>query len=139
MNEPHIRIRAERVDAALTREALKVVLPINRQLGPWQIKAARLLAHGTRLNRTGRNEPRLMAEAEQLAEHVEAQRRRLITELNALPPEFARHGRFQDTLKALNSISEGVRAARAMLEQCSGNAVAIGSLHSLKPSESPRV
>ena len=137
MHTQHIRIRAERVDAALTRDALKVVQPINRQLGPWQTKAARLLAHGTRLHRTGRHEPRLMAEAEALEGVVKFEHRKLLKELDALPADFARHGRFQDTLKALNSITEGVRAARAMLAQSSARAGAGSGKET--PSQSPPV
>jgi hypothetical protein len=107
--------RAERMDIRRAREALKLVLPIHRQIGAWQSQAARLVAFGTKLRSAGRSEPRLTAEAEALSRAIEAQRRRLQEQMSALPPEIATHGRFIDTVRALDSVSVGVSRAMSLL------------------------
>jgi hypothetical protein len=107
--------RAERMDIRRAREALKFVLPIHRQIGAWQSQAARLAAFGAKLQSAGRFEPRLSAEAEALAEAVEAQRQRLAEQMRALPPEIATHGRFVDTVRALDSVHVGVARAMSLL------------------------
>jgi hypothetical protein len=107
--------RAERIDIRRAREALKLVLPIHRQIGAWQSQAARLAAFGAKLQSVGRFEPHLSAEAEALARAVEAQRRRLAEQMSGLPPEIATHGRFVDTVRALDSVSVGVSRAMSLL------------------------
>jgi hypothetical protein len=107
--------RAERVDVHHAREALKLVLPIHRQIGAWQSQTARLVAFATKLHSAGRFEPRLSAEAEALSRAIEAQRRRLQDQMRALPPEIATHGRFVDTVRALDSVSLGVTRALSLL------------------------
>lgn len=107
--------RAERVDIRYAREALKFVLPIHRQIGAWQSQAARLAAFGAKLQSVGRFEPHLSAEAEALAQAVDAQRKRLAAQMQALPPEITSHGRFVDTLRALDSVHLGVARAVSLL------------------------
>jgi hypothetical protein len=107
--------RAERIDIRRAREALKLVLPIHRQIGTWQSQAARLAAFGQKLQSVGRFEPRLAAEAEALARAVQAQQRRLAEQMRGLPPEIAGHGRFVDTVRALNSVHSGAERAVSLL------------------------
>jgi hypothetical protein len=114
--EPRQRQRAERVEVRNARDALSIVVPVNRKIGPWQSQAARLVAFGTRLRLVGRSEPRLSAEAEALASAIRRQREELAAEARNLPPEIGEHGRVRDTLRALDTVFAAVTQARALLD-----------------------
>lgn len=121
--DPPRRQRAERVDVQRTREAQKLVLPVNRQIGVWQAQAARLVAFGSKLRTTGGFEPRLKAEAEDLAHAIERQRQALLDEASALPPEIANHSRLLDTVRALDSVHQSATKAVELLSPGGGTTV----------------
>jgi len=113
--DPPRRQRAERLDVQQAREAQKLVLPVNRQIGVWQAQAARLMAFGRKLRTTGGFEPRLKAEAEDLAQAIDRQRQLLLDEAAGLPPEIANHSRLLDTIRALDSVQQSAAKAVELL------------------------
>lgn len=103
-DEQH-RQRAMRLEVKITRQAMKVVLPTNQQIGPWQARAAHLLALAEKLKATGRHDPSIIDEAQALLEAVAAHRRELDQEVQELPPDVAGSTRFDDTARALQSVA----------------------------------
>lgn len=114
-NAAEQRQRAMRVDVRIAHEAMEVVLPTNQQIGPWQGRAAHLLALAEKLRATGRHNPSLAEEVESLLEAVETQRRNLTDKKRDLPDDIARSSRVEDTSRALDSIASVLSRARELL------------------------
>jgi hypothetical protein len=115
MTEELGRKRAMRAEVRITRQALKVALPINRQIGSWQASAVRLLAMAQRLAASGRYNPSIVEEAETLATLVASQSEALKREMNALPTEISGSTRLLDTARALKSIGDGLDRALKLM------------------------
>ena len=116
MLQEHQRQRAMRIDVRIAQQALKVVLPMNRQIGPWQVKAARLLAVAEKLRSSGSHNPGVAAETEALLDMVERQHRSLIHETESLPPDVAGSSRLQDTARALQSVAGVLNRALTVMK-----------------------
>jgi hypothetical protein len=115
--EDWVRQRAERIDIGRARKALSVVTPVQAKLGGWQIQVARLRALAERGRANGEPVEAIAEEARQLLDEIEAHRRLLFEQSESLPPEVARHSRFQDVVRALATASAAthsvLRAGRA--------------------------
>jgi len=108
---PQGRQRARRADVHIAREALKVAKPANEQIGPWQERAARLFALAQRGQIRGKQDPSTAAEARALLEAVTRRRLDLQQSIETLPVAVARSSRLDDTVKALDSITNVLERA----------------------------
>ena len=100
-----------RVDVHIAREALKVALPTNREIGPWQQRAAWLLAIAERRHGRGRGDRAVADEAREILTAVEQQRSELVQSVGTLPRDVAGSSRLEDTAKALDSVALVLRRA----------------------------
>ena len=110
------RQRAMRLEVKISRQAMKVVLPTNQQIGPWQARAAHLLVLAEKQKATGRHNPSLADEAQTLLEVVEKHRRGLSDEMQTLPSDVAGSTRFDDTARALQSVAVVLERTLAMIQ-----------------------
>jgi hypothetical protein len=94
-----------RLEVKISRQAMKVVLPTNQQIGPWQARAAHLLALAEKLKATGRHNPGIADEAQTLLDIVETHRRELDRDVQELPSDVAGSTRLDDTARALQSVA----------------------------------
>ena len=117
MTEATPRKRAMRDEVRVTRQALRLVLPINRQIGAWQAQAVRLTAIATRSVASGRYNPSIAEEIETLALSVAHQKDLLEAEIASLPDEVARSGRLLDTARALSTTMASIEKAQSVLRQ----------------------
>lgn len=101
---PH-RQRAMRVDVKISRQAMKVVLPTNQEIGPWQRRAAWLLALAERRHTAGGRDSNIAEEAAALLAEVEARRQHLESAVQSLPDDVAASTRLEDTARALDSVA----------------------------------
>lgn len=115
MLEDHRRQRAVSRDLKISRAAMSVVVPINRSIGPWQTRARWLLAMAEKFRTTGQHDPKLLAEAEDLTVQVERQLQALSERSAGLPDSVTTHSRFQDTLRALDSLKGVLAEVRTSL------------------------
>jgi hypothetical protein len=97
--------RAKRADVVVAHAALKVTQPANDLIGPWQQRAAWLAALAERKRTHGHPDPKIGAEARALLTAVEHGRRDLQRSMATLPGDVASSTRFEDTVKALDSIT----------------------------------
>ncbi|SFZ85809.1 hypothetical protein SAMN02983003_2981 [Devosia enhydra] len=125
MTEATPRKRAMRDEVRVTRQALRLVLPINRQIGAWQAAAVRLTAIASRTAASGRYNPGIEEEIETLAQNVAHQQSLLAAEMASLPEDVAGSGRLLDTARALNTTMVSIEKARAVLRQARPSAGAI--------------
>jgi hypothetical protein len=112
---PMSRQRATRVDVRIAHEAMEVVLPTNQQIGPWQARAAHLLAVAEKLKTTGRHNPSIAAEVDLLLGTVETHQRGLTAKVRDLPADVATSTRLEDTSRALASIASVLARARELM------------------------
>ncbi|MGV3650588.1 MAG: hypothetical protein ACO1OK_04135 [Devosia sp.] len=127
MTEATSRKRAMRDEVRVTRQALRLVLPINRQIGAWQAAAVRLTAIATRTVASGRYNPGLEEEIETLARSVAYQKAVLEAEVAGLPDDVARSGRLLDTARALSTTMSSIEKARAVVRQARPSSAGIPS------------
>jgi hypothetical protein len=109
------RRRAKRVDVRIAHKAMEAALPINERIGPWQARAAHLLAVAEKLNASGRNNPGIAAEVDELIDAVADQEECLAARLRELPADVAASTRLEDTQRALASIAGILKRARTLL------------------------
>ena len=109
------RQRAMRVDVRISREAMQAVLPANQQIGPWQARAAHLLALAEKLRSSGRTHPALAEEAQAMLCAVERQQHELDSKRQELPSDVAASSRLEDTGRALSSVETVLRKTLAAL------------------------
>lgn len=110
------RQRAMRVDVKISQQAMKVVLPTNKQIGPWQARAAHLLALTEKLKATGRHDPAIAREAEALRDTIERYRRSLDDRVQGLPSDVAASTRLEDTARALTSVASVLDRTLALMK-----------------------
>lgn len=103
--ENWVRQRAERVDVGRARQALSVVTPVRVKVGEWQVKAARLRVLAERRRAAGEPIDEITRAAAAMLADIEADRSMLELQSSRLPPEVARHSRFQDVVRALATAS----------------------------------
>ncbi len=103
-----VRQRAERVDVGRARQAMLAVTPVRGKVGPWQVEAARLRVLVERRRAAGEPVDEITRAAAQLLAEIEDDRRLLEEQSSSLPPEIARHSRFQDVVRALATASSAV-------------------------------
>ena len=108
---PRPRRRAVRADVRIAHAALKVVRPANQQIGPWQQRAAWLLALAERRHSRGRGDDGIAREAAAMLQAVEERQVELRDSVGALPQEIATSTRLDDTAKALDSVALVLRRA----------------------------
>lgn len=104
------RRRAMRPEVRVSRQALAVVQPINRQIGQWQAATIRLMALGRKARLTGRPTDDLRRETLVLSALVKEHEAALQARTQELPPAVANSGRIRDTRMALGSVSRGLEA-----------------------------
>jgi hypothetical protein len=110
------RQRAMRVDVRISQQAMKVVWPTNQEIGPWQRRAAWLLALAERLKASGGHDPSIAEEAETLLSVVEARREHLMSTVTSLPDDVAQSSRLEDTARALDSVAGVLAKALALMK-----------------------
>ena len=115
MLESQPRRRALRIDVAEARQAMEALLPINEQIGPWQMRCARLLARAERLRATGSYHPALIEEAEAIANAVSVHHERFTQATADLPPAIAANTRVRDTARALRSLEDSIVTILSLL------------------------
>jgi hypothetical protein len=108
------RQRAMRPEVRISRQALGIVQPINRQIGAWQSHAARLIALGRRRHVKGGSAEGLRAATEELSARVKAEENMLRAQMRELPAAVANSSRISDTSRALHSISRGLDEALSL-------------------------
>jgi len=108
--ENWVRQRAERADVGRARQALSVVTPLKAKVGEWQVQAARLRALAQRRQATGQPLDEITKAAAIMLAEIEDDRRALEEQSSSLPPEVARHSRFQDVVRALATASTAMNA-----------------------------
>ena len=99
------RRRATRVDVRIAKQAMQVVLPTNQQIGPWQARAAHLLALAEKQRLAGDVDQAIGEEAAALHEMVLRHQRDLDARMHELPSDVAGSTRFEDTGRALRSVA----------------------------------
>jgi hypothetical protein len=108
-----VRRRTVREDVRRGRVAVAAVRPFNLQIGQWQAAVVRLIGSGEWRRAHGRLDGEFAAEVAALRLAIETGRRQFVGELEVLSPEMQKHGRVEDTLKALETVLAGLdRAAR---------------------------
>lgn len=116
MHPAPTRRRALRLDIVQKRQALAALTPIHAQIGPWQSKAAQLLARAHHMRSHGLYEPSVIAEAEALFGAVSMQQQRLVETARRLPDDPAANTRVLDTARALKSVADGLESALSLMQ-----------------------
>jgi hypothetical protein len=80
-------------------------VPVLAKVGTWQIQAARLRALMERRRATGEPVDEIAKAAQELLAEIEVDRQYLERQSSKLPPEVARHSRFQDVVRAVATAS----------------------------------
>jgi len=111
-----------RLDVKIARQAMNVVLPTNRQIGPWQTRAAHLQVLAEKLSADGRHDRRIAEEARRLLDAVELQTRKLSDKVEGLPAEVADSTRLDDTARALRSVAAVLERTLALMPPGDGQA-----------------
>ena len=109
------RRRAMRPEVRVSRQALAVVHNLNGRIGDWQARVARLTALGLHLGARGAAVSDVLAEAQNLAAVVEAERLALQYQIGELPAAVAASSRILDTDRALQGILNGLEALATTL------------------------
>lgn len=104
MNTPELPYRrATSTDVSLSRQVVAVVHPVRDRIGSWQSAAVRLRTH-YQFETTGAGKQLLAQEAHQLLQEVARTSEELSEEATRLPEAITHHSRFQDVLRALDSV-----------------------------------
>ena len=103
--ETWVRQRAERVDVGRARQALMAVTPVRGKVAAWQVQAARLRVLAQRRRAAGEPVDEITRAAAAMLAEIEDGQRLLEEQSTSLPPEVARHSRFQDVVRALATAS----------------------------------
>lgn len=109
------RRRAPSRDVILRREALAVVRPLSKQIGSWQVTAARLISIGEHARAHGGYAPSHVEELDALDHMIATHRARLDAAVASLPDEIRTHGRIADTQRALESLTVATARAHDLL------------------------
>lgn len=115
-----------RVDVKISQQAMKVVLPTNRQIGPWQARAAHLQVLAEKLRANGRCDGKIAEEAKELLDAVEVHRRDLSDKMGDLPADVAASTRLDDTVRALQSVAAVLQRTLALMSPSREGAVRPG-------------
>lgn len=105
------------MNVQLRRRALVAVRPFNKQIGYWQVTAARLISFGERSRAHGSFLPTHIAELEALEHTVKTQVKSFEEAVAELPGEIRWHGRITDTRNALQSLNAAIERARSLLHR----------------------
>lgn len=109
------RKRAIRDDVRKSRTALKLVMPINRQIGFWQSSVARLISAAERTRATEQEGSSYLPEIDRLERDVRVHRQALTEDVSSLPADIRDNSRIADTWRALDSVLAGLERARSVL------------------------
>lgn len=112
--------RATSTDITLSREVVAAVQPVRDRIGSWQSSAVRLRTHYM-FEPTGAGKQRLAHEAHALLQEVARTSDRFTAEATILPDAVTRHSRFQDVVRALDSVRATLETFAAPPEQQSGH------------------
>ena len=94
-----------------SREAAKLVRPINEKIGYWQGESVRLATAAERMRQSGRHDAATVEAIGALIAVVEGQQQALAAELVQVPAGVAGHSRVADTRQALQMVVDRLRAA----------------------------
>lgn len=109
------RKRAVRDDVRKSRTALKLVMPINRQIGLWQSSLARLITAAERTGPLDGDSAGFRQQVDALEEQVRMHRQRFASSVAELPADVRDNSRIADTWRALDSVHSGLKRARDVL------------------------
>ena len=108
--------RATNTDVTLTRQVVAKVHPVRERIGSWQSAAVRLRTH-YQFEQTGTVKQRLAHEAHELLQEVIRTSNELAAEAADLPESITNHSRFQDVLRALDSVRATLESFAAPARQ----------------------
>ncbi|WP_055045602.1 hypothetical protein [Devosia sp. A16] len=104
MNTPEVRHRrATNVDVHLNRQVVETVHSVRERIGTWQSAAVRLKTR-YQFEPSGAGKQKLAHEAHELLQEITRTADELSAEAVALPEAVTRHSRFQDVVRALQSV-----------------------------------
>ena len=89
----------------MSREAVRVVRPVNDRIGFWQSESIRLVTSAERLRQSGRHDPGLLEGMHALLGSIEELARQFEASLDGVPSDVAGHSRIEDTRRALRTIA----------------------------------
>ena len=105
------RKRARSESLSLSRDALNLVAPFNKQVGAWQAEAARLVAKAQRARVSGRRDPGIEEAVTTLLAYISERSARFEEAVAAAPESVATHSRVADTRTALSMVAQRLREA----------------------------
>lgn len=108
--------RATSIDVRLSRQAVAAVHPVRDRIGSWQSSAVRLKTHYL-FEPTDAGRARLAHEAHELLQQVAGTSEELAAEAAGLPEAVTRHSRFQDVVRALDSVRATLESFAAPSQQ----------------------
>ena len=104
------RRRAPADGVRVSREASRLVRPINEKVGTWQAESIRLQTAARRMKESGRHEPGVVEAIHTLVEFVEEQARQFEALVATMEKDVAAHSRIADTRRVLAMVAERLRA-----------------------------
>lgn len=117
MSTPDIRYRrATNSDVTLSRQVVAKVHPVRERIGSWQSSAVRLRTH-YQFEQTDTGKEQLAHEAHKLLQEVTRTADELNAEAAALPEIVTHHSRFQDVVRALDSVRATLESIAAPAHQ----------------------
>lgn len=117
MSTPEVPYRrATNTDVGLNREVVAKVQPVRERIGSWQSSAVRLRTH-YQFEATGAGRQRLAHEAHELLQEVTRTADQLTAEAAGLPETITHHSRFQDVVRALDSVRATLESFAAPHQQ----------------------
>jgi hypothetical protein len=108
--------RATNTDVSLSRQVVAKVHPVRERIGEWQSSAVRLRTH-YQFEQTGSGKQLLAHEAHELLQEVARTSDELTAEAASLPEAITHHSRFQDVLRALDSVRATLESFAAPAQQ----------------------
>jgi hypothetical protein len=97
--------------ARRSREAAKLVAPINEKIGAWQAESVRLSTSSQRMREAGRHDAGIVASIEALLGFVEEQGRHFEEMVAGVAADVASHSRVSDTRTAIGMVVQRLRDA----------------------------
>jgi len=108
--------RATSTDVTLSRQVVAAVQPVRERIGNWQTSAVRLRTH-YQFEPSAAGKDRLAHEAHELLQEVTRTSDELSAEAADLPEAITHHSRFQDVVRALDSIRATLESFAAPAKQ----------------------
>ena len=104
------RRRAPADGVRVSREAARLVRPINERVGTWQAESIRLQTAARRMKASGRHDPGIVESIRTLLEFVEEQARQFEALIATVEKDIGAHSRVADTRRVLQMVADRMRA-----------------------------